>query len=166
MDNQTNQTPIPTPPNHSKKLYRSRHNRIIAGILGGIGEHFNLDPTLVRIVFAILLVASGFAPLIILYLILWFIIPEAPIGSEDVGKQDKKYFDRIKVVKTIVVVLVVLAVLSGIALAAKFVYHNVIVPGPYRHQLDNCLNQADSQPNPDTIDFARYKCFRTYPHFL
>lgn len=56
-----------------KKLYRSQHNRIIAGICGGLGEYFEIDPTLVRVLFILFLLAGGSG--ILLYLILWAIIP-------------------------------------------------------------------------------------------
>lgn len=56
-----------------KKLYRSRRDRKIAGICGGLGEYFNVDPTLLRIIFLFLLFfgGSGF----ILYLIFWIVVP-------------------------------------------------------------------------------------------
>lgn len=57
----------------TKKLYRSKSDRIIAGICGGLAEYFEIDPVLVRIIFAILLFAvDGF---FIVYIIGWFIIP-------------------------------------------------------------------------------------------
>lgn len=128
-----------------KKLYRSRTNRIFAGILGGIGKHFNLDPTLVRLVFAILLVSTGFAPLVFLYIILWFVIPEFPMGVEDISRQEKRYFKRIRAIKNIIIVFVILVIIFGTLVAARFFYHNVIIPWPYRHDLKNCLNQAENK---------------------
>lgn len=59
----------------SKKLYRSKKNRIIAGICGGLGEYFNIDPTIVRLIW-VFLVVFGMGAGIILYLIAWIIIPE------------------------------------------------------------------------------------------
>lgn len=59
-----------------KRLYRSRRNRVLAGILGGIGEYFNIDPTLVRIIFLVLLALTGFFPFTIIYLAAYFIIPQ------------------------------------------------------------------------------------------
>jgi len=57
------------------KLYRSKNNRWIAGICGGLGEFFNIDPTIVRVIWIIgTLFSMGFG--IILYLILWAVIPE------------------------------------------------------------------------------------------
>lgn len=58
-----------------KKLYRSRSNRILAGVLGGIGEYFNIDPTLIRLLFVGGLFLS-FGTLSILYIISIFIIPK------------------------------------------------------------------------------------------
>lgn len=57
------------------QLYRSTTNRVIAGVAGGLGEYFAIDPTLVRLVFVLLaLFAHGFGVLI--YLVLWFLVPE------------------------------------------------------------------------------------------
>ncbi len=60
-----------------KKLYKSKQNRVLSGILGGIGEYYNIDPTIVRIGFVILLLATGFFPFGILYVIAYFFIPES-----------------------------------------------------------------------------------------
>ena len=59
-----------------KKLYRSKNNRMIAGICGGLGEYFNIDPTVIRLaaVFFTLWWGGG----LLLYLIAWFVIPEEP----------------------------------------------------------------------------------------
>lgn len=58
------------------RLYRSRRNRKVAGILGGLGDYLNIDPTVLRVIFIILLIASGFFPCIIGYFIAYFVIPE------------------------------------------------------------------------------------------
>ncbi len=60
-----------------KKLYRSKKNRMIAGICGGIGEYFDIDPTLVRVIYIIVSVFSVAFPGILVYLILWVIIPHS-----------------------------------------------------------------------------------------
>lgn len=59
-----------------KKLYRSLDKRKIAGICGGLGEYFDVDPTVIRLIF-VLLFFFNFASLF-LYLIAWAIIPEEP----------------------------------------------------------------------------------------
>jgi len=61
----------------TKKLYRSRTDRMISGVCGGLGKYLGIDPTLIRLVFVLLLlfgVGSG----LILYVILMFIVPEEP----------------------------------------------------------------------------------------
>lgn len=63
-----------------KRLYRSRDERMIGGVAGGIAEYFEVDPTLVRIIFVLLLL-PGFFPGILLYMILWAIIPPEPVGA-------------------------------------------------------------------------------------
>ena len=60
--------------NEPKKLYRS-NSRMIGGVCGGLAEYFNIDPTLVRVI-AALLFFTPFAPAVICYLVAWMIIPE------------------------------------------------------------------------------------------
>lgn len=59
-----------------KKIYRSQENKKIAGILGGLGELFDIDPTLLRLVFVFIGLATGIIPLIVAYLVGWIIIPK------------------------------------------------------------------------------------------
>lgn len=56
-----------------KRLYKSRKNRIIGGVCAGLADFFNIDPTIVRVIVAILACVKGGGLLI--YLILWIIIP-------------------------------------------------------------------------------------------
>lgn len=56
-----------------KKLYRSKTNRVVAGVAGGIGEYFNVDPVLIRIIFVALALINGLGVLI--YLVFLFIVP-------------------------------------------------------------------------------------------
>ena len=60
-----------------KRLCRSRDNRMIAGVAGGIAEFFGVDPTLVRLIWALLLLPGGL-PGLIAYLVSWAIIPLEP----------------------------------------------------------------------------------------
>lgn len=58
----------------SKKLYRSRTQRMIGGVCGGIAEYFNVDPTIIRLIWAFLIIFWGTG--LLAYLIAWIIIPE------------------------------------------------------------------------------------------
>ncbi|MCU0606457.1 MAG: PspC domain-containing protein [Candidatus Edwardsbacteria bacterium] len=60
----------------AKKFYRSRTNRMIAGICGGMAEHLDIDPSLVRLIAVALVLAGGLS--IWVYLIAWIIVPEQP----------------------------------------------------------------------------------------
>jgi phage shock protein C len=60
-----------------KRLYRSRTDRMIAGVCGGIAEYFDIDPTIVRIVAVILLFPGGL-PGFLPYIIFWIVVPEDP----------------------------------------------------------------------------------------
>lgn len=67
-----------------KKLYRSETNRIMAGVAGGLGEYFQIDPTIIRIIFVLLMVFGGGGVLV--YIILWILIP----SEKSVGKNSEE----------------------------------------------------------------------------
>lgn len=60
----------------SPPLRRSRERRVIAGVLGGIAEHYGLNTTLLRVLYVIVSIASAAFPGTIVYLVLWLLIPE------------------------------------------------------------------------------------------
>ncbi len=67
-----------TPPQveRPRRLFRSREDRLVGGVAGGIGAYFGVDPVIVRLVFVVLAVAGGGG--ILAYVIAWIVIPEAP----------------------------------------------------------------------------------------
>ena len=62
--------------NAQPKLARSKSDRVLAGIMGGIARRFGWNSTLTRVLFVIISVASAAFPGILVYLILWLLIPE------------------------------------------------------------------------------------------
>jgi len=60
-----------------KRLYRSSDNRVFVGICGGLGEYFDVDPTVVRVVYVLLSLLTAFMG-VLLYIILLFVIPNRP----------------------------------------------------------------------------------------
>lgn len=62
-------------------LRRSRADRVVAGVCGGLGRHFGVDPVLLRIAFIALTLAGGSGVLV--YVIAWIAIPEVPAGAEE-----------------------------------------------------------------------------------
>ena len=60
------------------RLYRSRDERVVFGVAGGIGDWLDLDPSLVRIAFVLAFVAGGFG--LLLYIVMAFVVPEEPLG--------------------------------------------------------------------------------------
>jgi phage shock protein C len=61
---------------YSGALRRSRHNRMIAGVVGGLAEYLGMDPTLARVIYVIGSIVSVAFPGILVYLICWAIMPE------------------------------------------------------------------------------------------
>jgi phage shock protein C len=61
------------------RLYRSERDRMLGGVAGGIADYFDLDPSLVRVAWAVLIIGSG-GLFLLLYIVMWFVVPEAPPG--------------------------------------------------------------------------------------
>lgn len=62
----------------TKRLYRSRSERMISGVCGGLAQFLNLDPTLIRLLFVITAIFGG--PGLIVYIVMLFVVPEEPLG--------------------------------------------------------------------------------------
>jgi len=60
----------------SGPLRRSKSDRIIAGVVGGLAKHFGMDPTLARVIYVVGSIVSVAFPGILVYVLLWVIIPE------------------------------------------------------------------------------------------
>lgn len=61
----------------SRPLRRSRTNRWIAGVVGGLADYFGLDPTLLRVIYVVVSIVSVAFPGILVYLLLWLLVPQA-----------------------------------------------------------------------------------------
>lgn len=62
----------------TKKLYRSRENRMLGGVAAGLAQYLDTDPTIIRLIFAFSFLLWGTG--ILVYLVMWIIIPEEPQG--------------------------------------------------------------------------------------
>ena len=60
----------------SSGLHRSRHDRMIAGVIGGVARHFGWNSTLLRVIYVLVSILSAAFPGILVYLIAWLLIPE------------------------------------------------------------------------------------------
>lgn len=63
-----------------KKLYRSRKNKMIAGVCAGLAEYFEVDETIVRLGLVLLTMVTGIVPGMLFYIAASIIIPENPLG--------------------------------------------------------------------------------------
>lgn len=64
----------------TRKIYRSREDRMIGGICGGLAEYFDVDSTLIRLALLILFFASGVGLLV--YIVAWIVVPEKPLRED------------------------------------------------------------------------------------
>ena len=60
----------------SRKLYRSKNDRKLGGVCGGLGEYLGADPNVIRVLFVVLAVLGGAG--LIIYLAMWIIVPQEP----------------------------------------------------------------------------------------
>ncbi len=68
-----------------RRLYRSRRNRVVAGVAGGLGEYFDIDPVFVRVIFVLATLAGAWG--VLAYLILWIVVPNEKFYFEPEPKQ-------------------------------------------------------------------------------
>jgi len=66
-----------------KKLYRSKKNRVFAGICGGVGEYFNIDPALIRLIWVLVVIFTGFFPGVLAYIVAIFIVPRKNLKDKN-----------------------------------------------------------------------------------
>jgi phage shock protein PspC (stress-responsive transcriptional regulator) len=64
-----------------KKLYRSKDDAKISGVCGGIGKYLNIDSTIIRIIWIVIVFASGILPGVVAYIVGAAIIPQEPDGD-------------------------------------------------------------------------------------
>jgi phage shock protein C len=65
----------------NRRLYRSRSDRMVAGIAGGLGEYLNIDATIVRLLFVFFALAGG--PGLLVYIVMLLVVPEEPLGASE-----------------------------------------------------------------------------------
>jgi phage shock protein PspC (stress-responsive transcriptional regulator) len=88
------------------RMYRDPDNRIIGGVCSGMGAYWNVDPIIMRVIFAALILAGGLG--ILVYLILYIVLPEAkttaqkiemkgePVNIHNIKESVKKEFDNVR----------------------------------------------------------------------
>jgi phage shock protein C len=69
----------------TRRVIRSRNERIIGGVAGGLAAYLNIDPLVVRLIFAVLSLANGLG--IVLYLIMWLLVPQEDTQAPDTRSQ-------------------------------------------------------------------------------
>lgn len=67
----------------NRRLYRSQRESVMGGVAGGVAEYFDLDPAIVRVVWALLAIITG-GVFFILYIVMWVVVPLAPEPTEGV----------------------------------------------------------------------------------
>lgn len=64
-----------------KKLYKSQTNKILSGVLGGVGEYYNIDPTILRLAYLLVAILTALFPAVLAYIIAAVIVPSRPLSE-------------------------------------------------------------------------------------
>lgn len=123
--------------NMVRRLFRSRTQKVVAGVCGGLGEYFNIDPTLIRVVFAILAFINGLG--IIAYIAMWLVFPRqvpqeepAEAGdqsqSEQAEKEEPLFRPRPQRAYWLGIILIVLGLLWLLRNVNEFFVDNFMQP--------------------------------------
>lgn len=75
-----------------KRLYRSKNERILGGVCGGLGDHLNVDPTVIRLIWAVISLLSLGTGLLI-YIIAWILIPEEGTADPSLTAKEPQHQD-------------------------------------------------------------------------
>jgi phage shock protein PspC (stress-responsive transcriptional regulator) len=106
---------VPNPPQEPRRLYRSRTDRVIGGVCGGLGRHFGIDPVIVRIAAVVLLLFGGASALA--YLAFLLLVPEEPLEGEAPPPTDRSSAATIIAIVALVLVGGPLLLLAGLTVA-------------------------------------------------
>jgi phage shock protein PspC (stress-responsive transcriptional regulator) len=114
-----------------RRLYRSRKNKIIAGVAGGLGEYFDIDPVFVRVIFVVATLAGASG--LLAYIILWIVVPRERIifqpttqtaeGESNMEQKNMDYNYGHRRHRGSIVGGIVLVVLGGLFLADNYLPH-------------------------------------------
>ena len=69
----------------NRRLYRSRTDRVIGGVAGGVAEYLDADPAIVRVIWALLALVTG-GVFLVLYIVMWIVVPEGPEAPTGAGR--------------------------------------------------------------------------------
>jgi phage shock protein C len=72
----------------AKKLYRSSAQKMVAGVCGGLAEYFDIDVTIIRLIFIAIALASALIPMFIFYIIAWVVIPSQVASPPAADQKD------------------------------------------------------------------------------
>ena len=72
----------------AKKLYRSFTQKMVAGVCGGLAEYFDIDVSIIRLIFIAIALASALIPMFIFYIIAWIVIPTQAASPPAADKKD------------------------------------------------------------------------------
>ncbi|MFO7874848.1 MAG: PspC domain-containing protein [Bacteroidales bacterium] len=127
-----------------KKLERSNKNKVLAGIFGGLGEYFDIDPTILRLIGLFLFIWSGFFAFLVVYIIAIFIIPTS---REQVKEGEAASSGNNWLLGVLIILLLALIILPLVALFSfrSFVHSSVDIPGFRYPAIEFNLGEKDSR---------------------
>lgn len=120
--------PVPEPDDGPRRLRRSRSDKMLGGVFGGLGPYLGIDPVILRVAWAVLTVLS-FGTGVVVYVIAWVVIPEASSIDEDPARGERVNRDAGRLI--IGAVFLVL----GIALLGREIFGEILDLGAIRRTI-------------------------------
>ncbi|MFP4617073.1 MAG: PspC domain-containing protein [Candidatus Paceibacterota bacterium] len=141
-----------------KKLKRSPEDKVIAGVFGGMGEYFQIDPVLLRLVGILLFLLSGFIPFLIVYIIAVIIIPKKDFDPQtDTPVYKKWWFWLIILMSFIILIsplLIIFSLMNHTDRSEVFLWDRS--EGINEHQKTENTITERKPPAPDKIAVLKY----------
>ncbi len=136
-----------------KKFTRSDDNKILFGVFGGLGEYYQSDPTIIRLIAIFLLFISGFIPLILVYIIAIFMVPKLGEESKKTKKSRKVFLTVFLIFITIAIIIPILIMLFGFSLYKVSNTYQSLNTSPRQSQPENnIVYQLFSTPEYENIE--------------
>ena len=107
------------------KLYRSKEDRIFAGVAGGAGEYFNTDSTLIRLIFVLITFVTGILPFVLFYIIAALIVPVKGEARSDSNSEDSKDLKENKKWIRLLAILILLILVIIFVLVSVFAFGSI-----------------------------------------
>lgn len=135
-----------------KKLTRSKDDRVIAGVIGGLGEYYQTDPVVYRLIALLIFFLSGIVPFLLVYIIAIFLVPNQGEKEEQTKKRRKTFLYLVLFILTIIIILPIFVMLFGLSFYKISSSYQVTGTSPRETSYENIIYYQDLKIEEETIN--------------